>query len=466
MTEFIQTAGGSQEIDSVSQLRNYFERAGKPRHQWRVGTEYERLGVDAATGCAAPYSGPSGIEAILRELADRYGWEPKREAGSIIALYRGQASVTLEPGGQLEFAGEQCETMHEAYEEFATHSREVMTVASGFGIAFLGLGIQPISAVDDIEMVPKQRYRIMAPYMRTVGKLGLRMMKQTAAVQTNFDYADEADAMEKLRTAMGLAPILSATFANSSIAEGQLNGYMTLRGHIWADTDTARSGLLRFAFSSNTGFNEYVQWALEAPMYFVIRDGKYVDLTGMPFRHFLSHGHQTMRATAEDWSLHLTTLFPEVRLKTYLEVRTPDSQPPHLSLAVPALLKGVLYEPDCLQGAWDLVKRWNWEQRLSISHDAHRDGLKARAGRVPLLDLARELLTIARQGLHRQQALNARGEDETIYLEPLDEQLRSGRSCARHVAQNWESAWNRDVKRLIEFSSYRAGDLPIGTTTE
>jgi glutamate--cysteine ligase len=465
MTEFIQTEEQSQGIESVGQLRTYFERAGKPRNAWRVGTEYEKLGVDAKTGRAAPYSGPAGIETVLRKLAERYGWEPKREGDRIIALYRQNASVTLEPGGQLELSGEQCPTIHCAQEEFATHSREIDTVGRELGIAFLGLGIQPISAIDTIEMVPKRRYGIMAPYMAKVGKLGLRMMMQTATVQANFDYADEADAMHKMRTAMGLTPIVSAMFANSSIAEGRLTGYMTLRGHIWTDTDPARTGLLPFLFSESAGFDEYIRWALDAPMYFVIRDGRYVDLSGLPFRRFLARGHDVLRATAGDWTLHLTTLFPEVRLKTYLEARCADSQPPHLALAVPALLKGVLYDEDCLGAAWDLVKRWKWQERLALYHDAHRDGLQARAGRVPLRDLARELAIIARHGLRTQQACNARGEDETIYLNPLDQQLDSGISPGRYVALNWDHSWNGDIARLIAFSSYRANDAPAGVTT-
>ena len=455
MTEFIQTPNHSQELEGIDQLRSYFELGGKPRQAWRVGTEYEQVGVYTATGRAAPYSGAAGIETILRELASRYGWKPKLEDGRIIALYRDQASVTLEPGGQLELAGGQCATIHEAHQEFTTYSREIASVGSDFGISFLGLGIQPISAVNDIEMVPKQRYRIMAPYMSTVGKLGLRMMKQTAAVQVNLDYADEADAMDKLRTAMGLSPIVNAMFANSSIAEGKLSGYVSLRGHIWTDTDPARAGLLPFVFSGTTGFEEYVKWALDAPMYFTIRSGRYVDLTGMPFRRFLTHGHGDMRATTGDWSLHLTTLFLEARLKTYLEVRTPDSQPSHLALAVPALWKGVLYEPGCLEAAWDLVKRWSWDERICAYHDAHRDGLRTRVGRVSLLDLAREILAIAWHGLDQQEALNPNGEDETVYLERLDQQMRSGSSPGQYAAENWAGPWNEDVAHLIAFSSYR-----------
>jgi glutamate--cysteine ligase len=460
MTEFLQSPGQAEDITHRSQLHAYFDRAGKPREAWRVGTEHEKLGVDARTAAAVPYSGPHGIEAFLGTLAERYGWEAKREDGHIIALYRDRASVTLEPGGQLELSGEQCPTIHCAAQEFARHTEEIVSVGSEMGIVFLGLGIHPVSAVDEIEMVPKQRYRIMAPYMATVGTLGLRMMKQTATVQANFDFADEADAMAKLRTSMGLVPILSAMFSNSSISEGDLNGLMTLRGHIWTDTDRARAGLLPFVFSESAGFDAYIDWALDAPMYFVIRDGKYVDLTGTPFRAFVEHGRGDLHATMDDWALHLTTLFPEVRLKTYLEVRSVDSQPPQLVLAVPALLKGVLYEQDCLDGAWDLVKRWTWSERLELYADAHRLGLEARAGRTRMLDLAAELTVIAAEGLKRQAALDGEGRDEAIYLDPLRAQLGTGASPARYVADRWGSPWNRDFKHLIAFAGYRVGESP------
>ena len=460
MTEFLQTPGQSEDIRDRAQLRAYFERAGKPRTAWRVGTEHDKLGVDAETGAAIPYGGPRGIEAVLRALAERYGWEPKREGDHIIALYGERSSITLEPGGQLELSGEQCPTIHCASQELHRHTEEVVSVANHLGIAFLGLGIHPVSTVDQIETVPKQRYGIMAPYMATVGKLGLRMMKETATVQANFDYADEADAMAKVRTSMGLVPIVSAMFANSAVCAGGLNGYMTFRGHIWTDTDGARSGLLPFVFNDGAGFDEYITWALNAPMYFVIRNGRYVDLSGTPFRHFVERCRQGFHATMEDWALHLTTLFPEVRLKTYLEIRSADSQPPHLVLSVPALFKGILYEDDCLGAAWDLVKRWTWEQRLELYHAAHRHGLEARAGRVALLELARELASIAAEGLRRQGAVDVNGHDESIYIEPLREQLRAGLSSARYVANNWESTWRRDVKRLIAFSSYRTTEAP------
>jgi glutamate--cysteine ligase len=338
------------------------------------------------------------------------------------------------------------------------HVQEVVTVGRDLGIAFLGLGIQPLTPVDDIEWVPKRRYAIMGPYMKRVGTLGQRMMKQTATVQANFDFGDEHDAMRKLRVAMGLVPLISAMFANSSVSEGRVNGYMTLRGHVWTDTDAARSGMLPFVFGREVGFEDYAEYALDVPMYFIIRDGDYVDMTDRTFRQYFDHGYGTERATLDDWALHLTTLFPEVRLKRYLEVRSADSQPPETMLALPALMKGILYESDCLDGAWDLVRRWSWEERLEVYAGSHRLGLHARVRGIALAELARELLDIASAGLGRQAKTNDQGEDERIYLGRLEELIRSGESLARLIATRWDGEWQRDITRLIHHTSYRLAE--------
>ncbi len=274
----------------------------------------------------------------------------------MIALEGRKATITLEPGGQLELSGEACESIHCAEEELAQHVNEIVEVADELGLAFLGLGMQPLSPLEDIEWVPKVRYGIMAPYMSKVGKLGHRMMKQTATVQANIDFESERDAMTKVRLAMGLSPILTAAFANSPISDGKLNGYLSYRQHVWTDTDRDRCGLLPFAFSRDAGFEDYADWALDVPMYFIRREGKLVELTGLPFREFLKHGAAGHHATMADWQLHLTTLFPETRLKTYIEIRSVDSQPPERMLALPALVKGVFYDDDCMLGAWDLVQ--------------------------------------------------------------------------------------------------------------
>lgn len=442
-------------IRKKEELEAFFHEGGKPREQWRVGTEYEKVGIDRNTGKAIPYSGPRGVQVILKELVESYGWEPEEQDGQIIALKRGKNEIHLEPGGQIELSGEPCETIHCTHEEFHRHIRELLEVSDNLNIEFLGLGIQPVSGLAEIEWVPKKRYRIMGPYMAKVGTLGQRMMKQTATVQANIDFSDEHDAMAKFRTGMGLTPLIIALFANSPIAEGQPTGYRSFREHIWTDTDKSRSGLLRFAFLPEVSFSHYVEYALDVPMYFIIREGNYIDLTGIPFRHFLEQGYQGHYATIEDWSNHLTTLFPETRIKRYLEVRSADSQPPELMLALPALIKGVMYDADCLQAAWDLVKGWSWDERMQVYLDSHREALGARIRRYSLLDLARELLAIAWEGLERQDQVNLYGENETIYLAPLKKLLSENKCPADVLLEKWEGELQRDIKKLIAYSAYK-----------
>jgi glutamate--cysteine ligase len=442
-------------IEKKDELEAYFHNAGKPRDQWRVGTEYEKVGIDRSTGKAIPYFGPRGVDRILRELIERYGWEPEEQDGHIIALSRDKAQITLEPGGQIELSGEPCESIHCTYGEFTEHIRELIEVAEPLGIVFLGLGIQPVSRVEEIEWVPKKRYRIMGPYMPKVGTLGQRMMKQTATVQANIDFLDEKDAMAKFRTGMGLAPILVAMFANSPICDGQLNGYRSFREHIWTDTDKSRSGLLSFAFLPDVSFAHYVEYALDVPMYFIIRHHDYIDMTGLTFRQFLEHGHNGERATTEDWADHLTTLFPETRIKRYMEIRSVDSQPPELMPALSALIKGVFYDSDCLAAAWDLVKGWSWDDRMETYLDSHKNALAARYRRHTLFDFAKELFQIAWEGLRRQQSLNRNGDDETIYLNPLKTLLFQGKCPADVLVEKWEGELQQEIKKLIAYSAYK-----------
>jgi len=442
-------------IEKSHELEAYFHDAGKPREKWRVGTEYEKVGIYRATGQAIPYFGRLGVDFILRELIERFGWEPEEQDGNIIALTRDKAQITLEPGGQIELSGEPCESIHCTYAEFNQHIRELLEVTEPLGIIFLGLGMQPVSRLEQIEWVPKQRYRIMAPYMLKVGTLGQRMMKQTATVQANIDYSDEKDAMAKFRTGMGLAPVLIAMFANSPICDGAINGYRSFREHIWTDTDKSRSGLLRFAFAPEVSFAHYTEYALDVPMYFIVRNKNYIDMTAVTFRQFLTSGYNGERATIEDWNDHLTTLFPETRIKRYIEVRSVDSQPPELMPALSALIKGAFYDADCLQAAWDLVKGWSWDERMQCYLDSHRDALAARIRRYALVDLARELLEIGWEGLRRQNQVNDLGEDETIYLKPLKDLLSQGKCPADVLLEKWEGELHHDIKRLIAYSAYK-----------
>ena len=442
-------------IEKNHELEAYFHNAGKPPEQWRVGTEYEKVGIDRSTGKAIPYFGPRGVDRILREMIDRYGWQPEEQDGNIIALSRDKAQITLEPGGQIELSGEPCESIHCTYGEFTQHIRELLEVAEPLDIVFLGLGMQPVSRIDEIEWVPKKRYRIMGPYMPKVGTLGQRMMKQTATVQTNIDFLDEKDAMAKFRTGMGLAPLLIAMFANSPICDGRLNGYRSFREHIWTDTDRSRSGLLQFAFSPDVSFAHYVEYALDVPMYFIVRHHDYIDMTGMTFRQYLANGYNGERATLEDWSDHLTTLFPETRIKRYIEIRSVDSQPPELMPALSALTKGVFYDSDCLGAAWDLVKGWTWDERMETYLGSHEHALAARFRRYTLLDLSKELFQIGWEGLRRQHSLNKNGDDETIYLNPLKPLLFQGKCPADIIVEKWQGELHQDIKKLIAYSAYK-----------
>ncbi|GIW45955.1 MAG: glutamate--cysteine ligase [Candidatus Binatia bacterium] len=453
MTQYVANASEEVPIESYDDLVRYFEAACKPRELWRIGTEYEKVGVRAADGAAAPFTG--GIEEILRRMADRYGWSPVLEDGRVVALAGKRASITLEPGGQLELSGEQWRDVHEAGQEFHEHVRQIVSVAGELGIVFLGLGMQPVSRVEEIEWVPKRRYRIMAPYMEKVGSLGHRMMKQTATVQVNIDFSSEADAMEKLRLGNGLAPLLNAIFANSPLCDGDLNGFLSFRGHIWTDTDPARCGLLPFVFADSPGFSDYVEYALDVPMYFIVRGDRWIDMTHMTFREFWQRGFEGERATLADWNSHLTTLFPEARMKRYIEIRSVDSQPPEIMLAVPALVKGVFYDGDARLAAWDLVKRWRWEERLQLYHDAHRQALRAKIRNLELRELARELVDIAEYGLDRQRPPG--GESEAMYLEQVRDYARKGICPAERVIEKWIGTWNRDPARLVQALAYRTG---------
>jgi glutamate--cysteine ligase len=456
MSDLIQTDSALEApVTARDTLVEYFAAGCKPPAEWRIGTEYEKVVVERASGRAARYSGPRGIEAILKRLADRFDWTAREESGHVIALQGARASITLEPGGQLELSGEACESIHCAKRELDDHVAQIVGVGEELGLAFLGLGIQPLSRVEEIEWVPKPRYAIMAPYMEKVGTLGHRMMKQTATVQANMDFESEHDAMEKFRLAMGISPILTAIFANSPIVDGELSRYRSFRQHVWTDTDRDRCGLLPFGFSRDAGFEDYADWALGVPMYFIQRDGRFIDLSGLPFREFLKHGAAGHHATLADWQLHLTTLFPEVRLKTYIEVRSVDSQSPERMLALPAIVKGVFYDADCRLGAWDLVKRWSFSERLEIYDAAHREALAARARGVRLLELGRELVAIARSGLVRQDLRDANGRNEACYLEPVERQLDSGESPADLLVRRWQNEWGESIAKLVEFSAYR-----------
>ncbi|MFP6663991.1 MAG: glutamate-cysteine ligase family protein [Deltaproteobacteria bacterium] len=460
MSDYIADVDGpdAEPLENIDQLVAHILRGAKPESEWVVGTEVERVGVDAVTAEAIPFSGPRGIEAILRGMCDEFGWAPVLEEGRIIGLSRGDADITLEPGGQVELAGQPFRSLHEGAAELTTNGAELSAVAASLGRRFVGLGIQPVTKLDEIEWVPKGRYGIMGPYMKQVGQFGQRMMKQTATVQVNLDFASEADAIDKMRVGIGIGPLLNAMLANSSISEGRRNGYLSYRAHVWTDTDAARCGILPFLFAEGAGVVDYVEWALDAPMYFVKREGDYLDLSGVPFRHFWEEGADGIRATVGDFALHLSTLFPEVRLKTWLELRMADSPPPDSLLALSAIAKGLLYEDDCRQAAWDLVKGWDLTQRHDLLEMVARGGFAARAGRHTIGDLAAELLTIAEEGLRRLDRRDGREVSEVDFLERTIHRVARRRSAAEEVADIWQLGGASRARMLVDYTAYPTSD--------
>jgi glutamate--cysteine ligase len=440
----------SREIRCLDDLEAYFHGGAKPRSAWRVGVEYETPAVNAETGEALPYDGPLAcIRAVLEAMAEDE-WSPILEDGRVIALRKGDASITLEPGGQVEMSGKQCETLHEAHEEFVDHCARLRSVSERLGVAFLGLGATPLTPLETAPWMPKQRYRIMRAIMTQTGRLGHRMMQQTATVQGNFDYDSEEDARRKLRAALALSPVLVAMSANSPIIDGKDSGFKSYRAHVWTDTDPRRCGLLPFAFETQNLFRAYAEYALGVPMYFLARDGQLLPSQGMTFGEFLAKGLSGHRATLADWATHLTTLFPESRLKTYIEVRSADGQPCDRVIAIPALLKGVLYENDCLDAVWDLFSRWTLTERLEAAAAAAKDGLAARIGRHSIQDYARDVVAIASDGLRRQACTDPRGLDETWHLGRLESDVAAGVCPADRAL----AAWRKGARSLLSYAAY------------
>ncbi|MBS0517071.1 MAG: glutamate--cysteine ligase [Proteobacteria bacterium] len=448
--------GGGTPIESRRQLIEYFVAGNKPRAQWRMGTEHEKFGFDLKTRRPLPYDGPVGVRAVLEGLT-RFGWEPVLEGNHPIALTRGKANITLEPGGQFELSGAPLETLHETAAETAQHIAEVKEVAGGIGAGYIGLGFAPDWKREDIPWMPKGRYKIMRDYMPKKGKLGLDMMLRTCTVQTNLDFESEADMVKKFRVSLALQPLATALFANSPFLEGKPSGFKSYRSHIWTDTDPDRCGMLPFVFEDGFGFERYVDYMLDVPMYFVYRDGKYIDASGQSFRDFLK-GRLPARPgelpTINDWADHVTTAFPEVRLKRYLEMRGADSGPVPALNALPALWVGLLYEQGALDAAWDLVKDWTIEDHDYLRSHAPRAGLSTKFQGLPLSDLARDVVEIAHAGLRARKQLNAEGNDETIYLAPLDRAVASGLAPADELLEKWQGEWRGSFDLLFRDCAY------------
>lgn len=448
-------------IQDRSELVAYIASGEKPEADWRIGTEHEKFGFRMDDLRPPSFDGERGIEALLTGLT-RFGWTPVRESVDglperTIALLRDDASVTLEPAGQLELSGAPLETIHQTCVEVGTHLREVKTVADELELGFLGMGFQPKWRRDEMPWMPKGRYRIMRDYMPKVGSLGLDMMTRTCTVQVNLDFASEADMVKKFRVSLALQPIATALFADSPFAEGKPNGYLSYRSHIWTDTDADRTGMLDFVFEDGFGYERYVDYLLDVPMYFSYRDGIYHDASGQSFRDFLRGELPALPGalpTLRDWSDHMTTAFPEVRMKKFLEMRGADGGPWNRLCALPAFWVGLLYDDAALDAAWDLVKDFSLAERNAL-----RDGVPKLALHVPfrngtLRDLAQEALKISAAGLQRRARLNAKGADESRFLDPLIDVVESGQTAAERKLELFRGEWGGDIDRVFREFAY------------
>jgi glutamate--cysteine ligase len=444
-------------VRSRDDLVGWIAAGAKPRNNWLIGTEHEKFVFHTDTLTPVPYEGERSIRALMEALIARFGWEPILEGDRIIALKRAEGvqggNISLEPGGQFELSGRPVSTLHETAEETTDHFYEVLNVGEPLGIGFLGLGFSPKWTLAETPRMPKDRYAIMTRYMPKVGARGLDMMYRTATIQVNLDFADEADMVKKLRVSLALQPIAAALFAASPFTEGRLNGFQSLRSEIWRDTDRARTGMLPFAFEPGMGYERYVDYALGVPMYFVYRGGRYIDASGKSFRDFMQGKLPELPGqtpTLDDWSDHLTTLFPEVRLKRFLEMRGADGGPWQRICALSALWVGLLYDDGALESAWQLVKDWTEEERQTLRNEVPRTALATRFRSTTVQDIARDVVRIARRGLRQRQRINAASQDESIYLEPLEEVVQTGRTLSDELIAKFNGRWRGDIDHVFE----------------
>jgi len=453
---------GGGPIERPEQLAEYIASGEKPKEDWRIGTEHEKFGYRHSDLMPLPYDGPDGapsVRSMLEGIGQRFGWTPVREAGKIIGLERNGANISLEPGGQLELSGAPVETIHQTCDEVNGHLAEVKAVADELGAGFIGLGAAPIWTQDQMPMMPKGRYRLMTDYMGRVGELGTQMMYRTCTVQVNLDFASEADMVQKLRVALALQPVATALFANSPFLDGKPNGMKSWRAHIWQNLDEARTGLLPFAFESGMGYDRWVDYVLDVPMYFVYRDGKYIDALGQSFRDFMQGKLPALPGeipTLSDWADHLTTVFPEARVKKFIEMRGADGGPWRRLCALPALWVGLIYDQGALDAAWDLCRGWSAEQRNGLRVAAARQGLQGEFEGLNLRDISREVLDIAEHGLKARARTGAGGliPDETHFLNTLRESVDTGKAPADELLEKYHGEWGGDLSRIYGEYSY------------
>jgi glutamate--cysteine ligase len=442
-------------IGARSELVEWIASGEKPRESWRLGTEHEKVPFYTADASPVPYDGGRGIRALLEGLQERTGWAPIMEDDHPIGLAdeEGGGAISLEPGGQFELSGAPLKTLHDTARETAQHLADAKAVGERLGIGFLTLGMSPLWTRDQTPAMPKARYRIMTNYMPKVGSLGLDMMYRTSTVQVNMDYASEADMVKKLRVSLALQPVATAIFANSPFTDGKPNGYLSMRSNIWLDTDGDRTGMMAFAFEEGFGYERYVEWALDVPMYFVKRDSTYHDVAGASFRDLFAGKLAQLpgeRAIRSDWANHVSTLFPEVRLKRYLEMRGADVGNLEHIVALSAFWTGLLYDEAALDGAWDLVKKWSAEQREQLRADVPKQALKASIAGRSVQDIARDALALSRAGLRRRACLDDTGQDETRHLAYAEEIVASGRTQAERLLERYHGGWSGSVRPAFE----------------
>ena len=450
--------GKNQPVESTAELVEYLASGCKPESNWKLGTEHEKFGYSLNNLRPLPYEGESGIHAILSGLADQFGWNPVTEAGKLIALTdETGASITLEPGGQLELSGAVLDNIHQTCTEVNTHLKQVRTVSEPLGVAFLGMGFQPKWRRDEMEWMPKARYRIMREYMDKVGTMGQDMMSRTCTVQVNMDFSSEADMVQKFRTSLALQPIATALFANSPFTDGKPNGFVSYRSHVWEDTDPDRTGMLPFVFDNSMSFERYTDYMLDVPMYFVYRDGEYLDASGQSFRDFLEGrlpAFPGQKPTFQDWEDHLTTAFPEVRLKRFLEMRGADGGPWRRLCALPALWAGLLYHQPSLDAAWDIAKDWSMEERLKLREEVPRLGFRASIRGRTVQEIAQDVVELAHRGLSARGRLNSAGDNETGFLAPLQDVAERGETPAERKLKLYHGEWKESVDPIFFECSY------------
>jgi glutamate--cysteine ligase len=437
-------------IGSRDELVAWFEQGEKAPADFRIGTEHEKVPFRKGENTPVPYEGARGIRALLEGMQTLLGWEPIIENGKIIGLLdvTGGGAISLEPGGQFELSGAPVQTLHGTCRELHSHMSQVREVAEPLGIGFLSVGMSPKWTLTETPVMPKRRYEIMSKYMPKVGGHGLDMMFRTATVQTNLDFETEADMVKKLRVSLALQPVATALFANSPFTDGKPNGFLSMRSQIWLDTDADRTGMLPFAFDDGMGYERYTDYALDVPMYFVKRGDTYHDVAGANFRDLLAGKLDALpgeRATLSDWSNHLTTIFPEVRVKRYLEMRGADVGRTSRICSLSGFWVGLLYDQASLDGAYDLIKDWTADERETLRRDVPKLGLAARIRNRSLREIARDVLDISRAGLAARDKQNGLGDDETIYLTTLDQIVEGGRSNAEDLLARWRGPWARSV---------------------